>query len=116
MAIWGDTSRTPKTGTPWTKVKSWFAYGLHLIAETRYEVAVAYRETSASGSEIKPVALAATMSLALGHVRAGRPESMRSLFAADLWADTGGAPRRSAPPPRARVRSRATNRLACAPS
>ena len=35
------------------------------------------------------VALAVMMSLALGHVRAGRPESMRSLFAAVPWADTG---------------------------
>ena len=42
-----------KTGAAWTKVKSWFGYGLHLIADTRYEVPVAYRVTSASGSEVK---------------------------------------------------------------
>ena len=42
-----------KTGTAWTKVKSWFGYGLHLIADTRYEVPVAYRVTSASCSEVK---------------------------------------------------------------
>ena len=42
-----------KTGTAWTKVKSWFGCGLHLIADTRYEVPVAYRVTSASGSEVK---------------------------------------------------------------
>ena len=35
------------------------------------------------------VALAVMMALALGHVRAGRPESMRSLFAAVPFADTG---------------------------
>ena len=35
------------------------------------------------------VALAVMMALALGHLRAGRPESMRSLFAADPFADTG---------------------------
>ena len=35
------------------------------------------------------VALAVMMALALGHVRAGRPECVRSLFAAIPWADTG---------------------------
>ena len=35
------------------------------------------------------VAIAVMMALALGHVRAGRPESMRSLFATAPWADTG---------------------------
>ena len=35
------------------------------------------------------VALAVMMSLALGNVRVGRPESMRSSFAAVPWADTG---------------------------
>ena len=35
------------------------------------------------------VAIAVMMALALGHVHAGRPESMRSLFAAVPWADTG---------------------------
>ena len=35
------------------------------------------------------VAISVMMALALGHVRAGRPESMRSLFAAVPWADTG---------------------------
>ena len=35
------------------------------------------------------VAITVMMALALGHVRAGRPESMRSLFAAVPWADTG---------------------------
>ena len=42
-----------KTGTGWTKVKAWFGYGLHLIADTRYEVPVAYRVTRASCSEVK---------------------------------------------------------------
>ena len=35
------------------------------------------------------VALAVMLALALGHLRAGRPESMRSLFAAVPFADTG---------------------------
>lgn len=42
-----------KSGTPWTKVKTWFGYGLHLIADTRYEVPVDYRVTPASRSEVK---------------------------------------------------------------
>ena len=42
-----------KTGTPWTKVKTWFGYGLHLVADTRYEVPVDYRVTPASHSEVK---------------------------------------------------------------
>jgi len=40
-----------KTGKPWTKVKSWFGYGLHLIADTRYEIPVATHVTPASASE-----------------------------------------------------------------
>jgi hypothetical protein len=31
-----------KTGKEWIKVKSWFGYGLHLIADTRYETPVAF--------------------------------------------------------------------------
>jgi len=27
-----------RTGKPWTKIKSWFGYGLHLIADTHYEI------------------------------------------------------------------------------
>ena len=40
-----------KTGAIWKKVKSWFGYGLHLIADTHYEVPVAFEVTRASGSE-----------------------------------------------------------------
>ena len=40
-----------KTGKPWTKVKSWFGYGLHLIADTHYEIPVAAKVTQASNSE-----------------------------------------------------------------
>jgi hypothetical protein len=40
-----------KTGKPWTKVKSWFGYGLHLIADTHYEIPVAMHVTPASVSE-----------------------------------------------------------------
>jgi len=40
-----------KTGTPWKKVKNWFGYGLHLIADTHYEIPVAFHLTAASHSE-----------------------------------------------------------------
>lgn len=40
-----------KTGKAWTKVKSWFGYCLHLIADTHYEIPVAVHVTPASGSE-----------------------------------------------------------------
>ena len=34
-----------RTGKPWTKIKSWFGYGLHLIADTHCEIPVAARIT-----------------------------------------------------------------------
>ena len=40
-------------GRFWKKVKSWFGYGLHLIADTDYEVPVAFEVTRASTSEPK---------------------------------------------------------------
>jgi hypothetical protein len=39
------------TGKPWTKIKSWFGYGLHVIADTKYELPVAVNVTPASTSE-----------------------------------------------------------------
>ena len=42
-----------KTGKPWTHVKKWFGYGLHLIADTKYEIPVAFEMTPASHSESK---------------------------------------------------------------
>ncbi len=42
-----------RTGAVWKKVKSWFGYGLHLIADTDYEVPVAFEVTRASASEPK---------------------------------------------------------------
>ena len=55
-ADWGkhETSGVNgRTGAVWKKVKSWFGYGLHLIADTRYEVPVAFAVTRASGSEAR---------------------------------------------------------------
>lgn len=40
-----------RSGKPWTKLKSWFGYGMHLIADTRYEIPVAVHLTPASASE-----------------------------------------------------------------
>ena len=40
-----------RSGKPWTKIKSWFGYGLHLMADTHYEIPVAVHVTPASSSE-----------------------------------------------------------------
>lgn len=40
-----------RTATAWKKLKRWFGYGLHAIAETRYEIPVAFELTPASVSE-----------------------------------------------------------------
>ena len=40
-----------KTGRPWTKVKTWFGYGLHVIADVEHEIPVWFAVTKASASE-----------------------------------------------------------------
>ena len=40
-----------RSGKSWTKIKSWFGYGVHLIADTQYEIPVAVHVTPASASE-----------------------------------------------------------------
>ena len=58
-ADWGkhETSgANARTGKIWKKVKSWFGYGLHLIADTHYEVPVAFEVTRASRTETKVLA------------------------------------------------------------
>ena len=40
-----------KTGEAWTKVKSWFGCRLHLIADTEYEIPVAFEVRKASAAE-----------------------------------------------------------------
>jgi hypothetical protein len=53
-ADWGKHETTgidARTGKPWKKIKSWFGYGLHLIADTHYEIPVAVHVTAASASE-----------------------------------------------------------------
>ncbi len=41
------------TGKTWTKIKRWFGYGLHIMADTRYELPVAVSVTRASVSEVR---------------------------------------------------------------
>jgi hypothetical protein len=53
-ADWGkhETSGVDaRTGKPWKKIKSWFGYGVHLMADTQYEIPVAMHLTPASASE-----------------------------------------------------------------
>ena len=40
------------TGKRWTKIKSWFGYRLHIIADTKYEIPVALSVTRACVSEV----------------------------------------------------------------
>ena len=42
-----------KTGRPWSKIKSWFSYVLHVVADTRYEVPLEVEVTKASATEVK---------------------------------------------------------------
>lgn len=39
------------TGKQWNKIKSWFGYGIHVIADTQYEIPLAIKVTPASTSE-----------------------------------------------------------------
>ncbi len=53
-AAWGKHETrgvAGRTGKPWTKIKTWFGYGLHLIADTQYEIPVAMALTPASAAE-----------------------------------------------------------------
>ena len=53
-ADWGkhETSGVDtRTGKSWKKIKSWFGYGVHLIADTQYEIPVAMHLTPASHAE-----------------------------------------------------------------
>ena len=42
-----------KTGKPWSKIRSWFGYELHIVADTRYEIPLAVEVSKASASEVK---------------------------------------------------------------
>ena len=57
-ADWGrhETHGVGACGKAWTKVKRWFGYGLHLIADVEHELPVWFEVTRASGSEHKALA------------------------------------------------------------
>ena len=85
-ADWGkhETSGVNgKTGAVWKQVKSWFGYGLHLIADTDDEVPVAFEVTRVSVSEARvlPEMLGALFGKAPG--MAGRCDD----FSADRGLD-----------------------------
>ena len=55
-ADWGKHEtggKDRRTGKLWRKVKTWFGYRVHLIADIRYEIPVACTVTRASRSEVK---------------------------------------------------------------
>ena len=70
-----------KTGKAWTTVKSWFGYGLHLIADVEHELPVWFEVTRASRSEHK--ALSAGVDALFGS------EPSLAAGCADFCADRG---------------------------
>ena len=55
-ADWGrhETGRVDgRTGKAWTRVKRWFGYGLHLVADVEHELPVWFEVTRGSRSEQK---------------------------------------------------------------
>ena len=54
-ADWGkhETSGFDSNGKAWRKIRTWFGYGLHIIADTKYELPVAFSVTGACVSEVK---------------------------------------------------------------
>ena len=57
-ADWGrhETRGTDARGKAWTKVKRWFGYGLHLVADVEHELPVWFEVTKASRSEHRALA------------------------------------------------------------
>ena len=53
-ADWGkhEYSGVDSDGKTWTKIKTWFGYRLHVIADTKYELPVAFTLRGASVSEV----------------------------------------------------------------
>ncbi len=72
-------------GKPWTKVKRWFGYELHIIADTKYEIPVSFALTKASASEIKECERMADRLFGSSSELAGRCE----YFTADRGLDSG---------------------------
>ena len=74
-----------KTGKAWVKVKSWFGYELHLIADSAYEIPVWFDVTKASASECK------RLSKAVDELFGKAPELAERCadFSADKGLDSG---------------------------
>ncbi len=74
-----------RAGKAWTKVKTWFGYGLHLIADVEHEIPVWFEVTEASRSEHK------ALSAALDELFADEPELAARCedFGADRGLDGG---------------------------
>ena len=74
-----------RAGKAWTKVKTWFGYGLHLIADVEHEIPVWFEVTEASRSEHK------ALSAALDELFADEPELAARCedFCADRGLDGG---------------------------
>ena len=73
------------TGQVWTKVKRWFGYELHLIADSAYEIPVWFDVTKASASECK------RLSKAVDELFGKAPELAERCadFSADKGLDSG---------------------------
>ena len=86
-ADWGkhETSGFDSNGKAWTKIKTWFGYGLHIIADTKYELPVAFSVTRASVSEVKE------LDRMVDVLFAREPELARrcEYFSADRGLDSG---------------------------
>ena len=84
-ADWGKHEtggKDRRTGKLWSRVKSWFGYRVHLIADTRHEIPVAWRVRRASESEVKQ----------LEGMSEETPELAKRCrdFSADRGLDSGG--------------------------
>ena len=86
-ADWGvhETSGADRSGRAWTKVKRWFGYGLHLIADAEHELPVWFEVERASRSEQKALSAAVDALFGSEPELAGRCED----FCADRGLDAG---------------------------
>ena len=88
-ADWGKHEtggKDRRTGKLWRRVKSWFGYRVHVIADTRHEIPVACRVTRASRSEVKELEAMSE------EVFTETPELAKRCreFSADRGLDSGG--------------------------
>lgn len=86
-ADWGchETQGVDSHGRAWSKVKSWFGYALHLIADSEHEIPVWFDVTKASASEVK------RLSGAVDELFAAEPRLAQRCadFSADRGLDSG---------------------------